>query len=95
MKKYNLLKIEDEKTKQDLYEVFKKSVVKPEVKKTINPYNLNEILNRFDQQSPKEVSIKDLHEEVRQYRKKIKELRQFTSLGFSDLQGQINRIVNN
>ena len=44
-----LRKIEDEKTKQDLYEVFKKFVIKPEVKKTINPYNLNEILNRFDQ----------------------------------------------
>lgn len=43
-----LRKIEDDKTKQDLYEVFKKSVVKPEVKKTINPYNLNEILSRFD-----------------------------------------------
>ena len=40
-----LKKIEDEKTKQDLYEVFKKSIVKPEVKKTVNPYNLNEILN--------------------------------------------------
>ena len=39
-----LRKIEDDKTKQDFYEVFKKSVVKPEVKKTINPYNLNEIL---------------------------------------------------
>ena len=75
--------------------MFKKSVVKPEVKKTINPYNLNEILNRFYQQSPKKVSIKDLHEKVRQYRKEINELRQFTSLGFSDLQRQINRIVNN
>ena len=48
-----LKKIEDEKTKQYLYEVFKKSVVKPKAKKTVNPYNLNEILNRFDQQSPK------------------------------------------
>ena len=66
--------------------MFKKSIVKPEVKKTINPYNLNEILNKFDQQSPKEVSIKDLHEKVRQYRKEINELRQFISLGFSDLQ---------
>ena len=90
-----LKKIEDEKTKQYLYEVFKKSIVKPEAKKIVNPYNLNEILNRFDQQSPKVVSIKELHEEVRQYRKDIKKLRQFTSLGFSDLQGQINRIVNN
>ena len=75
--------------------MFKKSVVKPEGKKTVNPYNLNEILNRFDQQSPKEVSIEELHDEVRQYRKEIKDLRQFTSLGFSNLQEQINRIVNN
>ena len=60
----------------------------------MNPYNLNEILNRFDQQSPKEVSIKELHDEVRQYRKEIKDLRQFTSLGLSHLQGQINRITN-
>ena len=52
---------------------------------TVNPYNLNEILNRFDQQSPKEVSIKELHDEVRQYRKEIKELRQFTCLGLFDL----------
>ena len=64
-----LRKIEDDKTKQDLYEVFKKSVVKPEVKKAINPYNLNEILSRFDYQSPKEVSIKELLFEVKQYRK--------------------------
>ena len=71
------------------------TVVKVEAKKTVNPYNLNDILNRFDQQSPKEVSIKDLHDEVRQYRKEIKYLRQFTSLGLSDLQGQIKRIVNN
>ena len=34
-----------------LYEVFKKSVVKVEAKKTVNPYNLNDILNRFDKQS--------------------------------------------
>ena len=87
-------KIEDDKTKQDLYEVFKKSVVKLKVKKTINPYNLNEILRRFDHQSPKEVSIKELLIEVKQYRKEIKDLREFTSLGLSDLQGQINRIVN-
>ena len=46
-----LRKVEDEKTKQSLYEVFKKSVVKVEAKKTVNPYNLNDILNRFDQQS--------------------------------------------
>ena len=67
-------KIEDDKTKQDLYEVFKKSVVKLKVKKTINPYNLNEILRRFDHQSPKEVSIKELLIEVKQYRKEIKDL---------------------
>ena len=68
-----LRKIKDEKTKQDLSEVFKKSVVKPKVKKIVNPYTLNEILNRFDQQSPKEISIKELHDEVRQYRKEIKD----------------------
>ncbi|RVW30915.1 hypothetical protein CK203_116409 [Vitis vinifera] len=51
-----------------------------ESKKTVNPYNLNDILNRFDQQSPKEVSIKELHEEVKQHKKEIKELRQFISL---------------
>ena len=68
-----LRKIEDEKTTQDLYEIFKKSVVKPEVKKIVNPYNLNEILSRFDQQSPKDISIKDLYDEVRQYKKEIKD----------------------
>ena len=52
------------------------------------------IYNRFDQQSPKDVSIKELHEEVKQYKKEIKELRQFISLGLSDLQDQINRIDN-
>ena len=88
-----LRKIEDKKTKQDLYEVFKKSVGKQELKKTVNPYNLNEILIRFNQQSTKDVTIKDLQEEVRQYKKEIKDLRQFTSLGFSDLQEQINRII--
>ena len=46
-----LRKVEDEKTKQNLYEVFKKFVVKVEAKKTVNPYNLNDILNRFDQQT--------------------------------------------
>ncbi|WJZ92657.1 hypothetical protein VitviT2T_011641 [Vitis vinifera] len=89
-----LRKVEDEKTKQNLYEVFKKSVVKVEAKKTVNPYNLNDILNRFDQRSPKDVSIKELHEEVKQHKKEIKELRQFISLGLSDLQDQINRIGN-
>ena len=43
-----LRKVEDEKVKQELYEVFKKSVGKQEVKKTVNPYNLNEILTRFN-----------------------------------------------
>ena len=62
-----LRKVKDEKTKQELYEVFKKFVGKQEVKKTINPYNLNEILIRFNQQSTKNVTIKDLQEEVRQY----------------------------
>ena len=70
-----LRKIEDEKTKQDLYEVFKKSVGKQKLKKTVNPYNLNEILTRFNQQSTKHVTIKDLQEEVRQYKKEIKDLR--------------------
>ncbi|KAL6331848.1 hypothetical protein AAG906_020193 [Vitis piasezkii] len=67
-----LRKVEDEKTKQNLYEVFKKSVVKVEAKKTVNPYNLNDILNRFDQQSPKEVSIKELHEEVKQHKRRLR-----------------------
>ena len=72
-----LRKVEDEKTKQDLYEVFKKSIGKQEVKKVVNPYNLNEILTRFNQQSTKDVTIKDLQEEVRQYKKEIKDLIQF------------------
>ena len=59
---------------------------KQEVKRIVNPYNLNEILTRFNQQSTKDITIKDLQEEVRQYKKEIKYLRQFTSLGFSDLQ---------
>ena len=88
-----LRKVENEKTKQNLYEVFKKYVGKQEVKKTVNPYNLNEILTRFNHQSTKDVTIKDLQEEVRQYKKEIKDLRQFTSLGLSDLQEQINRII--
>ncbi|WJZ89863.1 hypothetical protein VitviT2T_009051 [Vitis vinifera] len=67
-----LRKVEDEKTKQNLYEVFKKSVVKVEAKKTVNPYNLNDILNRFDQQSPKDVSIKELHEEVKQHKRRLR-----------------------
>ena len=70
-----LRKVKDEKTKQDLYEVFEKSVGKQEIKKTVNPYNLNEILTRFNQQSTKDVTIKDLQEEVRQYKKEIKDLR--------------------
>ena len=88
-----LRKVENEKTKQNLYEVFKKYVGKQEVKKTVNPYNLNEILTRFNHQSTKDVTIKDLQEEVRQYKKEIKDLRQFTSLGLFDLQEQINRII--
>ena len=88
-----LRKVEDEKIKQDLYEVFKKSIGKQEVKKTVNPYNLNEILTRFNQQYTKDITIKDLKEEIRQYKKEIKDLRQFTSLGFSHLQEQNNRII--
>ncbi|KAL6335940.1 hypothetical protein AAG906_003565 [Vitis piasezkii] len=64
-----LRKVKDEKTKQELYE------------KTVNPYSLNEILTRFNQRSPKEVTIKDLQEEVRQYKNEIRDLRQFTNLG--------------
>ena len=61
-----LRKVEDEKTKQEHYEIFKKSFGKQEVKKTVNPYSLNEILIRFNQQSPKDVTIKDLQEEISQ-----------------------------
>ena len=64
-----------EKVKQGLFEVFKKSVGKLEVKKTVSPYNLNEILTRFNQKSPKDLTIKDLQEKVRQYKKEIKDLR--------------------
>ena len=60
-----LRKVEDEKTKQDLYEVFKKSISKQEVKKIVNPYNLNEILTRFNQKSTKDITIKDLQEEIK------------------------------
>ena len=63
------------------------------MKKTVNTYNFNEILTRFNQQSTKDITIKDLQEEIRQYKKKIKDLRPFTSLGFSHLQEQINRII--
>ncbi|KAL6347349.1 hypothetical protein AAG906_016822 [Vitis piasezkii] len=38
--------------------------------------------------------IKELHKEVKQHKKEIKELKQFISLGLSDLQDQINRISN-
>ena len=55
----------------------------------VNPYNLSEILTRFT----KDVTLKDLQDEVRQYKKEIKDLRQFTSLSFSHLQEQINRII--
>ena len=48
--------------------VFKKSVHKLENKKTISPYNLNEILTRFDKKFPKNVTIKDLQEEIKQYK---------------------------
>ncbi|KAL6345588.1 hypothetical protein AAG906_017318 [Vitis piasezkii] len=37
--------------------------IKGRSQEDVNPYNLNDILNRFDQ-SPKEVSIKELHEET-------------------------------
>ena len=61
-----LRKVEDENVKQELFEVFKKSIHKTEIKKTISPYNLNEILTRFNQKSPKDLTIKDLQEKVRQ-----------------------------
>ena len=88
-----LRKVEDEKTKQDLYDVLKKFVSKQEVKMIVNPYKLSEILTRFNQQSTKDVTLKDLQDEVRQYKKEIKDLRQFTSKGFLDFQEQINRII--
>ena len=59
----------------------------------VNPYKLSEILTRFNQQSTKDVTLKDLQDEVRQYKKEIKDLRQFTSKGFLDFQEQINRII--
>ena len=90
-----LRKIKDETIKQEFYEVFKKSVHKPKIKKTMSPYNLNEILTRFNQNYPKDIIIKDLQEEIRQYKKEIQDLRQFTSLGLTDLQDQINKIVVN
>ena len=55
-----LRKVEDEKVKKELFEVFKKSIGKPEVKKIVSPYNLNEILTRFNQKSPKDLTIEDL-----------------------------------
>ena len=55
-----LRKVEDDNVKQELYEVFKKSVHKPEIKKVISPYNLNEILTTFNQKSPKNITIRDL-----------------------------------
>ena len=90
-----LRKVEDEKVKQELFEVLQKSVNKPKIKKTVSPYNSNEILKRFNQKSPNDLTIKDLWEEIRQYKKKIKDLRQFTSLGFINIQEQINRIIIN
>ena len=90
-----LRKIKDETLKQELYEVFKKFVHKPEIKKTMSPYNLNEILTRFNQNSPKHITIKDLQEEIRQYKKENQDLRQFTSLGLTNLQDHINKIVIN
>ena len=75
--------------------VFKKSVHKLENKKTVSPYNLNEILTKFDKKFPKNVTIKDLQEEIRQYKIEVQELRQFTTLGLTDLQYQINKILSN
>ena len=48
-----LNKIEDSSVQLELYEIFKKSVHKLENKKNIDPYNLDEILTRFNQKSPK------------------------------------------
>ena len=64
-------------------------------KKTVSPNNLNEILTRFDKKSPKDITIKDLQEEIRQYKTKVQELRQFTTLGLLDLQDHINKILSN
>ena len=50
---------------------------------------------RFNQNSFKDITIKDLQEETRQYKKEIKGLRQFRSLGLTNLQDQINKIVVN
>ena len=61
----------------------------------MSPYNLNEILTRFNQNSPKHITIKDLQEEIRQYKKENQDLRQFTSLGLTNLQDHINKIVIN
>ena len=43
-----LNKIEDSSVKLELYEIFKKFVHKLENKKNIDPYNLDEILTRFN-----------------------------------------------
>ena len=69
-----LRKVEDETVKQELYEVFKKSIHKLEIKKTISTYNLNEILTRFNQNSTKDITIKDFQEEIRHYKKEIQDL---------------------
>ena len=73
---FNVLrKVEDENIKQKLYEVFKKFVHKLKIKKIVSSYNLNEILTKFNQKSPKDITIKDLQEEIRQYKKEIQDLR--------------------
>ena len=90
-----LRKVEDETVKQKLSEVFKKSIYKPKIKKTVSTYNLIEILTRFNQNSTKDITIKDFQEEIRHYKKEIQDLRQFTSLGFTNLQDQINKIFVN
>ena len=60
-----LRKVEDEKVKQELFEVFKKFIHKPKIKKYVSPYNLNEILLTFNQKFLKDLTIKDLQEEIR------------------------------
>lgn len=66
--------IEDFSVKIKLYEIFRKFVHKPESKKSI------EILTRFYHNVSKEATIKDLQEEIRQYKLEVQELRQCTNI---------------
>ena len=66
--------IEDFSVKIELYEIFRKFVHKPESKKSI------EILTRFYHNVSKEATIKDLQEEIRQYKLEVQELKQCTNI---------------